>query len=274
VPRARRPTGHRSSESFLSSRAWAHSSSFSTLARTLTSSRWVPVDSPSASPGQVDAGHIPVPFKKNDEQFPRVGQFLVPSGRQRHDGQPMKDDDKVRLRPVEERDLEALGRIDTDPAVSEPFEWRGFRDPKARRRRWEADGYLSSDGSLLVIATSDGSFAGFVSWTPILTSGPRDGCFRIGILLFPEYREKRLGPLPSDCWPTTFSRPRWPTAWRRPPRLTTSPSSGLWSTRGSSARASCGAGDSSVGNGEMESCTPGSVMIQRLTLVQSEHPGS
>jgi ribosomal-protein-alanine N-acetyltransferase len=111
----------------------------------------------------------------------------------RHDGDAMKDDEKVRLRPVEERDLEALERIDTDPAVSEPFEWRGFRDPKARRRRWEADGYLSSDGSLLVIATSDGSFAGFVSWTPILTSGPRDGCFRIGILLFPEHRGKGLG---------------------------------------------------------------------------------
>jgi hypothetical protein len=40
----------------------------------------------------------------------------------------MDDDDKVRLRPVEERDLDALGRIDTDPSVSEPFEWRGFRD--------------------------------------------------------------------------------------------------------------------------------------------------
>jgi hypothetical protein len=38
----------------------------------------------------------------------------------------MKDDDKVRLRPVEERDLDALGLIDTDPSVSEPFEWRGF----------------------------------------------------------------------------------------------------------------------------------------------------
>ena len=48
--------------------------------------------------------------------------------------------DAVRLRPVEEGDLDALGRIDMDPAVSEPFEWRGFRDPRARRRRWEKDG--------------------------------------------------------------------------------------------------------------------------------------
>jgi ribosomal-protein-alanine N-acetyltransferase len=100
-------------------------------------------------------------------------------------------DDKVRLRPVEERDLDALGRIDTDPAVSEPFEWRGFRDPRARRRR-EEDGYLGSEGSLLVVALSDGTFAGIVVWEWIATSGPR-GCLRIGILLFPEHRGQGLG---------------------------------------------------------------------------------
>jgi ribosomal-protein-alanine N-acetyltransferase len=105
----------------------------------------------------------------------------------------MNDDDHVRLRPVEERDLEALERIDTDPAVSEPFEWRGFRDPRGRRRRWEADGYLGNDGSVLAVALPDGALAGIVSWTPILTSGPTDGCFRLGILLFPEHRGKGLG---------------------------------------------------------------------------------
>jgi [ribosomal protein S5]-alanine N-acetyltransferase len=105
----------------------------------------------------------------------------------------MTDDDTVHLRPVEERDLEALGQVDTDPAVSAPFEWRGFRDPRARRRRWEEDGYLSDNGSLLVVAASDDAFAGFVSWTPIETSGPRGGCFRIGILLFPQYRGRGVG---------------------------------------------------------------------------------
>jgi RimJ/RimL family protein N-acetyltransferase len=105
----------------------------------------------------------------------------------------MKDDDKVRLRPVQERDLEALERIDTDPAVSEPFEWRGFRDPRGRRRRWEEDGYLGNDGSVLAVALADDVLAGIVSWTPILTSGPAGGCFRIGILLFPEHRGKGHG---------------------------------------------------------------------------------
>jgi RimJ/RimL family protein N-acetyltransferase len=104
----------------------------------------------------------------------------------------MKDDDKVRLRPVEERDLDALGLIDTDPAVSEPFEWRGFRDLRARRRRWEEDGYLSSEDSLLVVALPDGTLAGIVVWKSIAVSGPR-GCLQIGILLFPEHRGKGLG---------------------------------------------------------------------------------
>jgi RimJ/RimL family protein N-acetyltransferase len=104
----------------------------------------------------------------------------------------MKDDDKVRFRPVEERDLDALGRFDTDPALSEPFEWRGFRDPGARRRRWEEDGYLGGEDSLLVVALADGTFAGLVVWEWVATSGPH-GCLRIGILVFPEHRGKGLG---------------------------------------------------------------------------------
>src|SRR5947208_1839748 len=104
----------------------------------------------------------------------------------------MKDDDKVRLRPVEERDLDALERIDADPAVSEPFEWKGFRNPRARRRRWEQDGYIGSEDSLLVVALHDGTFVGIVVWKCADTWGPR-GCLQIGILLFPEHRGKGLG---------------------------------------------------------------------------------
>ncbi len=104
----------------------------------------------------------------------------------------MSDDGMVRLRPVEERDLVVLERMDTDPVLSEPFEWRGFRDPRARRRRWEKDGYLGTDDSLLVVAMPDGTMAGIVVWTWIPTSGPR-GCVQIGILLLPDFRGKGLG---------------------------------------------------------------------------------
>lgn len=101
---------------------------------------------------------------------------------------------EVLLRPVQEQDLEELCRIDTEPEVSEPFEWRGFRDSTGRRRRWEADGYLGADDSLLVVALADGTFAGIVVWRQILTSGPsKGGCLEIGILLFPEHRGKGIG---------------------------------------------------------------------------------
>jgi hypothetical protein len=48
-------------------------------------------------------------------------------------------------------------RWNTDPAVSEPLEWRGFRDPRGRRRRWEADGYIGKLDSLLVVALPAGA---------------------------------------------------------------------------------------------------------------------
>jgi [ribosomal protein S5]-alanine N-acetyltransferase len=101
---------------------------------------------------------------------------------------------QVLLRPVREDDLEEMGRIDTDPEVSEPFEWRGFRDPRGRRRRWEEDGYLGANDSALVVALPDGTFAGIVVWSSIVTSGPtKGGCLQIGILLFPEFRGRGLG---------------------------------------------------------------------------------
>ena len=51
-------------------------------------------------------------------------------------------EDDIHLRPVEESDLALLERIDKEPALSEPFEWTGFRSPGQRRRRWEQDRYL------------------------------------------------------------------------------------------------------------------------------------
>ncbi len=108
-------------------------------------------------------------------------------------GRAMTNNDAICLRPVEEGDLEVLGRIDTDPAMSEPFEWRGFRDPQARRRRWETDGYLGRDDSLLIVALPDGAVAGIVIWRRVGGSGPPEACFEIGILLFPDHRGKGLG---------------------------------------------------------------------------------
>ncbi|HMK12058.1 MAG TPA: GNAT family protein [Acidimicrobiales bacterium] len=97
----------------------------------------------------------------------------------------------VVLRPVEERDLVELERLDLDPSVSEPFQWRGFRDWRSRRRRWELDGYLGDDDALLIVARND-TFAGIVVWSWVNTAGPR-GCIQIGILLLPEHRRCGIG---------------------------------------------------------------------------------
>jgi RimJ/RimL family protein N-acetyltransferase len=102
------------------------------------------------------------------------------------------DTPTVDLRPIQEPDLEILERIDTDPALSEPFEWRGFATARRHRQRWETDGYLRPDDSLLVIALADGTFAEIVNWRAITPSGPQ-GCFEIGILLLPEHRGQGHG---------------------------------------------------------------------------------
>ena len=83
-------------------------------------------------------------------------------------------------------------RVDTEPALSEPFEWRGFRDPRARRRRWKEDSYLDPDDALLIVALPEGTPAGFVAWRTVPTSGPRV-TYNIGILLMPEHRQQGIG---------------------------------------------------------------------------------
>lgn len=99
---------------------------------------------------------------------------------------------KIHLRSLEERDLDALARFDIDPEISEPFEWRGYRDPHARRRRWEQDGYLGAEDSILAVSLADGTFAGFAGWRLLTTSGPQ-GVIQIGILLLPEHRGRGIG---------------------------------------------------------------------------------
>jgi ribosomal-protein-alanine N-acetyltransferase len=102
-------------------------------------------------------------------------------------------DEPVRLRPIEEADLDLLSRLDTDPAASQPFEWPGFRDPGARRRRWEQDGWIGRDSTHLAVALPDGTLAGIVSWRTIKAGGPDGGCLEIGALLFAEHRGRGLG---------------------------------------------------------------------------------
>lgn len=104
------------------------------------------------------------------------------------------DSDPVRLRPMQESDLQILERIDTDRALTEPFEWRGFTNTRARRLRWEDDGYLGPGDSILIISLPDDTFAGLVNWRSISISGPQ-GVFEIGIMLLPDHRGKGYGTI-------------------------------------------------------------------------------
>lgn len=102
-------------------------------------------------------------------------------------------DAPVRLRPIEEADLDTLRRFDTDPSSRGPYLPSAFRSPHARRRRWEQDGWLGGDFSQLAVVLPDGSLAGIVSWRTYKTGGPEGGCLEIGALLFPEHRGRGLG---------------------------------------------------------------------------------
>ena len=102
-------------------------------------------------------------------------------------------DAPVRLRPIEEADLDGLRRFDTDPSTRGPYLPSPFRSPHSRRRRWEEDGWLGDDSSQLAVALPDGTLAGIVSWRTITAGGPDGGCLEIGALLFPEHRGRGLG---------------------------------------------------------------------------------
>jgi RimJ/RimL family protein N-acetyltransferase len=110
-------------------------------------------------------------------------------------------DGQVTLRPVTEADLVPMARFSLEPEALGEFEWTGFTDPKARRRRWEDDGLLGDDSSMLAVVLPDGTFAGFVIWRNatqgVARAAPRRPStvvrFDIGIALLPEYRQRGYG---------------------------------------------------------------------------------
>jgi RimJ/RimL family protein N-acetyltransferase len=102
-------------------------------------------------------------------------------------------DNDVSLRPIQEADLESLYRFDTDPGALGEFEWTGFTDPRAVRRRWEEDGWIGAADARLAVVRSDGVFAGDVSWKDHSHGPAKAVCFEIGIALLPEHRGQGVG---------------------------------------------------------------------------------
>jgi RimJ/RimL family protein N-acetyltransferase len=102
-------------------------------------------------------------------------------------------DGSVALRAFREEDLPFLDRLCTDPAALGVFEWGGFIDARARRRRWEADGYIGTESSALAVVGPDGVVAGLASWQARNRGGSPGACYEIGLALLPEYRGRGLG---------------------------------------------------------------------------------
>ena len=97
----------------------------------------------------------------------------------------------VRLRPVEEHELNQLVRLLWDPEAPGEHQWFGFRMDKARNieRRWRDDGLIGGDSSFLAVGLDDGACAGWVTWRPVGGTGS----FEIGIALFAEHRGHGIG---------------------------------------------------------------------------------
>lgn len=100
--------------------------------------------------------------------------------------------DDVILRPIQEADLEDLCRTVTDPEVFGEFEWSGFKDPKAMRRRWDEDGWLSTEHGRLAVASA-GQFAGDVAYKDRSPAEYRAAIYEIGIGLLPRHRGHGVG---------------------------------------------------------------------------------
>jgi RimJ/RimL family protein N-acetyltransferase len=98
----------------------------------------------------------------------------------------------VALRVFEEGDLWFLDQLGTDPDAVGPFQWAGFTDVRARRRRWENDGYVGADSTAVAVVIA-GAVGGIASWRPRQRGGVADTCYEIGVALLPEHRGKGLG---------------------------------------------------------------------------------
>jgi [ribosomal protein S5]-alanine N-acetyltransferase len=103
--------------------------------------------------------------------------------------------DEVVLRPFAENDLSFLDRLSADPDAMGPFEWAGFSDVRARRRRWETDGYVGAMSTALAVVGPDGAVMGLASWEARTRGGPIGACYEIGLALLPEYRGRGWGTL-------------------------------------------------------------------------------
>jgi RimJ/RimL family protein N-acetyltransferase len=99
----------------------------------------------------------------------------------------------IHLRPIREPDLAVFERLAADPGAKGPFDWHGFSDQGAPRRRLAEDGFLGRCPCNLAIALDqDDACIGDVSWHAVAT-GPTSTCWNMGILVLPGFRGRGYG---------------------------------------------------------------------------------
>jgi RimJ/RimL family protein N-acetyltransferase len=97
----------------------------------------------------------------------------------------------MRLRPVLDADLDRFDEIFAEPDGIGVFNWGGFTDRTAWRRRFAENQLLTDDKSVLMIEL-DRAAIGFVSWHKI-RHGPTSYVHEFGITVWPEHRGKGHG---------------------------------------------------------------------------------
>ncbi|WP_432976472.1 GNAT family N-acetyltransferase [Dactylosporangium sp. CA-233914] len=98
----------------------------------------------------------------------------------------------VVLRPITAADLWLLERQADEPEAGGRFNWSGYRDIAALRRRFDEDRLISADNGCLIVEAPDG-IAGTVAWRRLTYGAPSWACWNIGISLLPEFRSRGHG---------------------------------------------------------------------------------
>jgi RimJ/RimL family protein N-acetyltransferase len=100
--------------------------------------------------------------------------------------------DRVRLRPCTEEDLASLELMFSDPESIGVYNWSGWGAMRTWRKRFEENGLLADDRSVLMVDSVDGEQLGFISWRPADAASPFLS-WEIGISLWPTARGHGYG---------------------------------------------------------------------------------
>lgn len=102
------------------------------------------------------------------------------------------DETRVALRPATADDLWLFERQAVEPDAGGAFNWSGYRDIRATRRRFDENGLIGPDGGYLIVEAAAAT-AGTVVWRKVTYGAPGWWCWNIGISLLPEHRGKGTG---------------------------------------------------------------------------------